>query len=272
MLNVDATDRGVEDVEVPLQGGNTRSGIVRVGDTVRRPTGPWTAGVHHLLRHLESGGFNGAPRVIGVDDQAREVLTFVQGPVVWPDYFDLLEPDGALAEVATCIRHFHDCAATFDPDSHAVWSDMGSDPVGPYELMCHNDLAPWNLVRSAPGWVFIDWDLAAPGRRLWDLAWAVHTLVPLWPDSGLSDETVVRRIRRFCAAYGMVEIADDLVDVAAERCRQEVELIRTRGAAGIAPYERLLIDGHDVAWQAAADHIESSAASWRTMLATHWER
>jgi Tol biopolymer transport system component len=35
--------------------------------------------VHALLRHLESVGFEGAPRVVGFDDSGREVLTYVDG-------------------------------------------------------------------------------------------------------------------------------------------------------------------------------------------------
>jgi hypothetical protein len=37
--------------------------IVRIGETVRRPPGYWTSAVHGLLRHLESIGFEAAPRV-----------------------------------------------------------------------------------------------------------------------------------------------------------------------------------------------------------------
>lgn len=33
--------------------GNVTAGVVRVGETVRRPAGPWTAGVDAFLRHLE---------------------------------------------------------------------------------------------------------------------------------------------------------------------------------------------------------------------------
>jgi hypothetical protein len=39
------------DAGVPLGGGNMSSGVVRVGDTVRRPAGPWTPAVHALLTH-----------------------------------------------------------------------------------------------------------------------------------------------------------------------------------------------------------------------------
>jgi hypothetical protein len=48
--------------------------VERVGDTIRRGTGPWTPAVHALLRHLEAVGFDAAPRVLGFDEQGREVL------------------------------------------------------------------------------------------------------------------------------------------------------------------------------------------------------
>jgi hypothetical protein len=50
--------------ETALVGGDLNL-VVCVGDTVRRPTGPWSPGVHALLRHLETVGFDGAPRGSG---------------------------------------------------------------------------------------------------------------------------------------------------------------------------------------------------------------
>ncbi len=41
--------------------------VLRTGGTVRRSTGHWTPAVHELLMHLEAVGFDGAPRVFGVD-------------------------------------------------------------------------------------------------------------------------------------------------------------------------------------------------------------
>jgi thiamine kinase-like enzyme len=37
----------------------------------------------------------------------------------------------------------------------------------------------WNLVRDGERSVFIDWDGAGPGSRLWDLGYAAHGFVPL---------------------------------------------------------------------------------------------
>jgi hypothetical protein len=48
--------RRVTEGEVPLLGGNTTEGLVRVGDTVRRPSGPWSASVHDFLCHLNEVG------------------------------------------------------------------------------------------------------------------------------------------------------------------------------------------------------------------------
>lgn len=61
--------------------------IARVDDTVHRPTGWWAPAVHELLRYLESMNFKYSPRVLGFDDQGREILSFIEGesgPLVWP--------------------------------------------------------------------------------------------------------------------------------------------------------------------------------------------
>ena len=66
--------------EQPLAGVQS-VGVVPVGDTVRRPPGPNAEFVRALLRLLEQRGFGGAPRLLGRDDQGRDVLTYVEGRV-----------------------------------------------------------------------------------------------------------------------------------------------------------------------------------------------
>jgi hypothetical protein len=254
-------------MEEALSGGNTHEAIVRVDETVRRPTGPWTPGVHALLRHLEKLGFDGAPRVRGIDEQGREVLDYIEGEVVHPDHDDLLLPDTALAKVVTSIRRLHDAVASFTDSGRFAWSDRGGDPSGLQEILCHNDLAPWNLIHARDSrWVFIDWDLAAPGRRSWDLAWALLSMIPLMPGSDLSDQRCVERITLFRNVYGPSEFPADVLAVAAERCAREAELIDRRGAAGESPYDRLLREGHGETWRAAAVHISAKTADWQSAL------
>jgi Phosphotransferase enzyme family len=160
--------------EHALGGGNVAAAVVRVGDTVRKPAGFWTPAVEALLSHLHRRGFTGAPRPLGRDGQGREVLEYVPGPMA------IDQPrldDGGLRRVGRLIRDLHDASAGFSPPPASRWNV--AIPPDRRDLVCHHDLAPWNLVAGADRWVFIDWDGAGPGSRLWDLAYAMKGFVPL---------------------------------------------------------------------------------------------
>ena len=65
--------------EIPLAGGNVNSGVVRLGDTVRRELTAASPIVQKLLRHLEEEGFASSPRFLGIDEQNREILSYFEG-------------------------------------------------------------------------------------------------------------------------------------------------------------------------------------------------
>ena len=177
-----------ESSEIPLVGGQQTQGIVRVGDTVRRPIGPNSLFVHDLLRYLEASGFSGAPRLLGVDEKGREILSFVDGEV--PHDHSMYSPsEPRLVKVATLIRHLHDVTA-------------GSTLAAGAEIVAHNELGPHNTVFVGIEPVaFIDWDDAAPGTRLFDLANAIWCFVDVGDGGGPVREQA-RLIRLMCDAYG----------------------------------------------------------------------
>src|SRR6185312_7047731 len=168
-------EAGLKMDEHPLSGGNVTAGVVRVGDTVRRPAGPWTPAVHSLLQHLERKGFTAAPRALGMDAQGREILSFAYGAAAWPwEAFGPLAGDAALLRVAELIGAYHAAVADYWPPPGAAWSPI-APRRGAADTLCHTDLAPWNLILAPSGELtFIDWDLAAPGQRLSDLAYAAR--------------------------------------------------------------------------------------------------
>jgi hypothetical protein len=186
------------EVEEPLEGGNTSDGVVRIGATVRRPAGPWTPAVDALLRHLESVGYAGSPRSLGFDDQGRHVLEYVPGEIGPLFPHDRHEGNDSLRRVGALIRDFHDAVTGFGPPADAKWNV--AIPPDEQTLITHHDLAPWNLVRGVDRWVFIDWDNAGPGSRLWDLSYAAHGFVPLSPVVVLSEASA--RLRSFVHGYG----------------------------------------------------------------------
>lgn len=248
---------------VPLVGGRTHTALFKVGATVRRPTGRWTPGVHALLKHLELRGYYGAPRAFGIDRQGREVLSYVPGRVVWPDNFDLVRSNEALQSIAQSVRCYHDLTVDFNSTRY-LWCDRSRDPSLKAEVMCHNDLSAWNLVMSDQGWVFIDWDLAAPGRRAWDIAWSLLSLVPLAPDANLENEAVGQRVRVFCESYGIDCISREVLKIAYERAAWEAERIQLLGGAGEEPYSRLLAEGHFEIWSAIEKHVSHHLEVWTT--------
>lgn len=137
---------------VPLPGGRMTSGLVRHGDRVRRPTGPWSPAVHEYLRHLASAGFEGSPRVLATGDGWEE-LTYIEGEVAFdPDWQpgrgNRLPPqartDRALAGAGRLLRALHEAAAGFEP---AVTTyRFHPHPPLPGEVVSHGDLGPWNTV------------------------------------------------------------------------------------------------------------------------------
>lgn len=202
--------------EEPFIGGNLND-ATRVGDTVRRRAGFWTPAVHALLRFLEGAGFE-APRPRGLDDQGREILEYVEGDVHpgWPDPVpDWVMNDSNLAAGARLLRGYHDLVQGFQPPAGARWRLVA--PTAP-EIICHNDWAPWNaLFRERRLAVMLDWDMAGPGSRLWDVANSAYCWVPLFSASGeFAIDERATRLRRFCDAYGLSE-RSSLLDVMRQR-------------------------------------------------------
>ncbi|MGW3098395.1 phosphotransferase enzyme family protein [Streptomyces sp. NPDC001102] len=251
--------------EQQLTGGNASAGVVRVGDTVRRPAGPWTPSVHALLTHLHEAGFRAAPRPLGIDERGREVLSFVPGEMVWPDRFALVEPEAGLVRVARLIRDFHDAVQDFRPPEDACWQVLM--PAEGDDIIAHQDLAPWNLVAGDGGWALIDWDTAAPGSRLWDVAYAVRGFVPLSAHPHWQTPDAAARLRLFADAYGLDEAERRrLVPLLGRRTRAMHDFLREQHALGNQPWSRLWAEGHGDAWRGDAEYVEAREERWLRAL------
>lgn len=231
--------------EVRLPGGVANRGlVVRIGDTVRRPLRRTSPATHALLRHLEAVGFPGAPRFLGIDEQGREVLGYIPGPTVLRPYPDWALTDEALVSVAELLRAYHRAVADFDPAPYA-WPASPAEPFAG-GLVSHNDPNLDNVVfRDGRAVALIDFDLASPGSRLWDVACAARMWAPLRPDHGIRDSRRGRafaRFRLFLDAYGPgdVDLARILDAVQANQAwfGRLIERYVVAGHAGFTEYQR----------------------------------
>jgi Ser/Thr protein kinase RdoA (MazF antagonist) len=170
--------------------------VVKVGNTVRRRSGPWTSTVQRLLAHVRARGLGWVPEPLGFDEAGREILSFIPGEVPH-DTAEWIRSEQVLTDVARALRQWHDATVGFSvPD--ATWS---LTPPGPREVICHNDFAPYNCVFRDGRFVgAIDFDQCAPGPRLWDIAYTAYRFVPLTP--GLDgDAPSAARLELFLSSY-----------------------------------------------------------------------
>ena len=243
-----------------LTGGNVSERVVRVGDTLRKPAGPHTAAVEAYLSFLNAAGFSGAPKTLGRDELGRHVLEFVPGELA----YDLPPMDLAgLRRVGRLIREFHDVSAGFRPPPDAQW-DVAILPDRS-EIICHHDLARWNLVCAGDRWVFIDWDGAAPGSRLWDLAWSATSFVPL--DPGGDPGWDASRVRALADGYGLtIEQRRELPPLIGAHSRAMFDLLQASALTGRQPWARLHAEGHGDYWGPAAEYADRNIDVWTRAL------
>jgi aminoglycoside phosphotransferase (APT) family kinase protein len=236
--------------------------------TVRRPVTPATPAIHALLRHLEDCGFDGAPRVLGIDGD-EEVLTFVDGVDSHHARDAALHSDDALVEVGRLLRRYHEAVRDFVPPAGARWRFQGDAPRE--GIVCHNDIAPVNTIFAAgrPR-AFIDWEYAAPAPPAWDLACAAWSFVPLNDDGfcrryGYPVADRGPRLRILCDAYGLDD-RTGFLDLVRARQHALLDMVRRGAEAGDPALAAVWRDTGGRPWLDAIDHLDRERDGWQRYL------
>jgi hypothetical protein len=238
-----------------LTGDGVTPGIVRIGDTVRRPVRPFTATIQAYLAHLQQAGFTAAPVPLGVDEQGREVLSFVPGDVPREPLPAETAGEDVLVALAQLIHRLHAASYGWVPPPDATWGGIpGSDTVatgpvdGEPELVSHRDYCPGNVVfRDGLPAALIDFDLARPTTRLYDIANALHWWVPLLDPRdrapAFADLDAPYRVAVFANAYGITaQQRKELVPLATRMVHRFH--LTARAAADVDPvFQRLWEQG-----------------------------
>jgi Phosphotransferase enzyme family len=200
--------------EIALPGGSTTDGVVRIGDTVRRPVWDASPLMRDVLLHLERAGFDAAPRWHGLDEQGRDVLTWIDGdtfadrgrmhPFIGDPPVRVTFTDRQVAVATRLLRRYHDA--------------FGDD------VICHGDYGPWNLVwREGLPVAVIDFDNVHRGAAADDVAYALRMFV-CYAFAEETREELVRRTHVALHAYGasfdVPAILEREYDLAEERCRR----------------------------------------------------
>jgi len=233
--------------------------VVRVGDTVRRPRQPWSATVHELLRYLESIDYPHSPRFLGIDEEGREIVSYIEGESGRDGWAKVVEDEGLIA-MARRLREYHDAVRGFRPAAADGWAGRTA-PQQADEVICHGDFGPWNLVwHGLQPVAVLDWDYAWPARPIHDVAYALEYVAPF-----RDDETCVRwlsfpappdrrrRLEVFAEAYGLESSAGlvDAVIAQQELVWERARLLAEQGCQPQAEWQAtgfLDITGERIRW------------------------
>jgi Ser/Thr protein kinase RdoA (MazF antagonist) len=171
--------------------------------------------------------------------------------------------DEVLIAAARLLRRFHDATIGYAPLPGATWQLTYPDRKQ-HEVICHNDFAPYNVlfVDGLPR-ALIDFDNAGPGPRLWDIAYAVFTFVPLSEEAPSGSRG--RRLRLFCDTYGL-EQRLDLLSMVERRLEVLCTTVLERAAAGDRAWQRLLEEGHLDYYRRCIVFIQRHISEWQQAL------
>ena len=159
--------------------------------------------------------------------------------------------------MACLLRTYHEAVADFRPPPGCdEWSAELADP-GPAEVVCHGDVCPENVVfRGGEAVALLDFDFAAPGRRLWDVVATAAMWVPIeapeWRRAHPPGLDAVARTAVFADAYGLSgSDRRDFVAVLSQRYTVGRNFVRRRVAAGEPAFERMVAElGAEERWAA----------------------
>jgi len=188
--------------------------VVRVGDTVRRPVSPASPVIRGVLRRLELAGFDDAPRWLGVDEQGRDVLSWIEGETFTErgrmhPYLDdaagrIIFSQSQVCAAMALLRRFHDA--------------LGDD------LLCHGDFGPWNIVwRDELPHAVIDFDAVRRADPSEDVGYALRMFIGYGRAEAEPLELVAitrAAVKAFGAEFDVPVLLGKEYERAAVRCRE----------------------------------------------------
>jgi hypothetical protein len=257
--------------EEMLTGGNV-SNVYRSEDTVRRELKPDSVKIHKLLQHLESKGFDYAPKFLGIDEKGREILSFIEGEAGNYPLKEYMWSNDVLKEIAKMLRLYH--AAVSDFPLSDEWKPMDNTPEK-MEVICHNDFAIYNIIFNHEKPVgIIDFDVAAPGPRLWDIAYTLYTCVPLsrlyhsetgeavYYDSSTDADRIKQRVKLFFESYGIEGMEEDYLEMVLLRLDGLCKYMIKRASEGDIAFQKMMEQGHLEHYQKEIKFICKHGKEW----------
>ncbi|WP_226666306.1 phosphotransferase [Metabacillus litoralis] len=257
--------------EEALTGGNV-SNVYRSGETVRREIKAESSNIHKLLKHLENKGFHAAPKFLGIDEKEREILSFIDGEAGHYPLKKYMWSDDVLIEIARMLSLYHDSVRDFSYNDS--WQCIDNTPE-PFEVLCHNDFALYNIIFNDEKPIgIIDFDVAGPGPRLWDIAYTLYTCIPL-SRFYLSEkgekihyhslqhaDRIKQRVTLFFDSYGEGIEKEDYLKMVLLRLEGLCKTMKRKALEGDRAFQKMIDEGHLEHYEKDIKFIREHGKEW----------
>lgn len=200
----------INDSEYEILNGGNMNKPLKKDNLVFKNASEASETIHKLLIHVRNKGINWIPESFGINEDGKHVLSYIEG-MVPEDTLNWLWKEDLLIDIATRLRQWHDATEDFKCENE-TWLLENDEPN---EVICHSDFAPYNCVfenKKFKG--LIDFDVCAPGSRLWDIVYTVYRFVPILPQEKLKPnydispfnrDEMFQRLNLFLESYSMSE-------------------------------------------------------------------
>lgn len=144
----------------------------------------------------------------------------------------------------------------------------------PLEIICHNDFAIYNIIFNKEQPVgIIDFDMAAPGPKMWDVVYSLYTSVPLSRfiltededrivyNSSIHGKEKKNRVKIFLKSYG-VDLNDDIFELLQLRLNTLCKTIEQEACNGNLAYKKMIKDGHVEHYKKDIQFIQKYKQDW----------
>jgi uncharacterized protein (DUF952 family) len=224
---------------------------------VARPAGRQSHATQALLRHFAEEGYDGTPRPLGIE-RGLEFVSHLEGstiPLPYPPWFDLQ----ALSSLGMLLRRAHDASEGFSTEH--PWM-IGVRPTLDGQIIGHRDIGPGTVLwQEGRATALIDWEMAEPADRLFDLGVAAVSFAGLVAPqraqrAGLDPLALDDRLQALALGYGDVSPAG-LRRAAGAALEEKLMRIRTWGAEGRSPWSVFLTEGIDERIEETLDWVRS---------------
>jgi len=247
--------------------GGSLNQTVKIGDIVHK-TSKGHPMVREYLLYLEEEGMQGVPRFLGLDEQGRDMFSYLPGKTMGPDYtpdHPCLHSDECVIDTARFMRKLHDMSQGFLPRAiEAGWTNPYFPKETP-EIICHGDAHIWNFV-YVNGRVsgLFDFEQAYPGTRYWELAGTICMIAfPFYVNYNAAAQAgqAKRQIKLFFDEYGM-SCPTNLMEITVNRLLLDMLDTACRVNAGDDEAISIMKRGDFNHYMRFAAHIKTYGHEW----------